>query len=508
MQPNSTECRDLINYVLTEMYPHLNHMPFPPPISAYSLDEISMGDSPSEVPPLTADLSIKIGPITLHTPIFSAAMDTVSGPELCIALAETGGCGILYRTKNQDLQMEWLKKVLSHEWCIVRNPLSLLPTDTIDKAKDIQTESGFSTIPIIDESNILKGILFTGTINFEGHEQDAVSRWMKPISKLTTKSPETPFSVIRSFITGPRTKLDTVLPIVDKDEKFHGIYFKKDFRNINPAQHIGKPLVGIAIGTQETDLRRVQIAKKLGAGAIVIDSSHGDCPAVIQQTQKVKALVGHDCCVIAGNVASISGFLNLALAGADAVKCGIGSGSTCTTSPKTGVGVPMWTVIREISFLRHMIKTSKKHHQLHLPALIPDGGLFTSGQIVKALFAGGDAIMSGQMLAQAEESISAIENRCKQGDQVYYRGMASQGAINARHADRYGSQKSAPEGEEGYVTCQGPLKKWIGKEIELIQTGFAHKGARNIRDAQEIGNRPGTWYHLSNSGIFQNNSRV
>ncbi|MCX6799750.1 MAG: IMP dehydrogenase, partial [Candidatus Falkowbacteria bacterium] len=170
----------IIQETYQEMYPDLFNTPFPKPTSAFTLDEVSLRDRDSKVAPLTASLATAIGPIRMNLPIFSAAMDTVSGPELCIALAEVGGCGILSRTKTINEQMEWLKQVLEHEWCIVKNPKCLRPNQSIKDAEDMHTEFGFSTIPITDHESKLLGILFTKNINYDGNKHDSVSQWMKP----------------------------------------------------------------------------------------------------------------------------------------------------------------------------------------------------------------------------------------------------------------------------------------------------------------------------------------
>jgi IMP dehydrogenase len=238
-------------------------------------------------------------------------------------------------------------------------------------------------------------------------------------------------------------------------------------------------------------------------GIIVIDSSHGNCPAVIDQTKKIVKIAGGRAAVIAGNIADVDGYYRLALAGVDGVKCGIGSGSICTTSQVTGAGVPMFTLIRELSFAREkMIKAGRP-----APAIIPDGGVNGPGEMVIALAAGGDACMAGKWLVAAKESLSCQERGVQNG-LVYYRGMASREAIEKRVSDRYGKQKRAAEGVAGGVEDRGPLKTWIGHDLELVQGGFAHAGAKNMEALHVYGNEPISFVRFTSFGQNQIDTRV
>lgn len=278
----------------------------------------------------------------------------------------------------------------------------------------------------------------------------------------------------------------------------------KDFFQANPNWHNGRPLVGLAIGVLPEDLERVKTALELGAGVVVIDSSHGNSPAVISQTAAVKKIVGRQLAVMAGNVADVDGYLRLAAAGADGVKCGIGSGSICTTSLVTGAGFPMFTLIRELFCARLELLRRKQN----APLIIPDGGINGPGEMAVALAAGGSAVMAGQWLAGASESLSAVQYGTHDS-LVRYWGMASRQAIKKRLSDRYGRQKIAPEGVEGWVEYRGPLRKWIGEDIELVQGGLAHIGAANTSRAHEIGTtNPYIFARFTAAGERQNNIRV
>lgn len=490
-----------IEEIYREMYPFYWRNGGNMPVSGFALNEIRLRPVYSDILPQEVDLTTVIGPVKLPLPILSAAMDTVSGPDLGKVLSEVGACGIIYRHKKPEVQMRWLEEVLKHKFCLVSKPKSLHPDEPLEYAQDILKEYNFSTIPVVLDDNTLVGVLFTKDIAFKGHLGDPVSKWMKPYDELKIESVGAPFIKIRDRLLNEQEC--SVLPIVDEDRKFKGIYFMKDFFQVNPSTHFGRPLAGIAVGVNASDLDRVNIALELGAGIIVIDSSHGNCRAVIEQAEKIVNLAKDRAAVIAGNVADIDGYYRLARVGVDGVKCGIGSGSICTTSQVTGAGVPMFTLIREILFIKNKLKAMGHN----APAIIPDGGINGPGEMVVALAAGGDACMAGKWLVAAQESLSYKEKGCSNG-YIYYRGMASKESIEKRLSDRYGKQKKAPEGVSGGVRYRGPLKSWIGDDIELISGGFAHAGSKNIEAIHKFGSHPMSFLRFTGAGEKQINTRV
>ena len=453
------------------------------PVTGYTLKEITFRDRYSEISPFDVDLTTEIKGLKLPFPLLSAAMDTLSGPHLGKALAEIGGCGILYRTKDPEKQLQWAREVVDHKPGLIPEPMCVHPEDSLEKAWDILSEHDFSTIPVVNGEKILKGILFTRDIAFKVKERmtESIQEWMVPFEELKVENLDTPYSKIKDRLLNEQRC--SVLPIVNQDRQFQGIYFMKDFFNMNYASHEGKTLCGIAIGPETKDLERVEEALKIGVKIVVVDSSHGNCPPVIDQVKKVKELTGKQVMVIGGNIASIDGYLRLAEAGADAVKCGIGSGSICTTSQVTGAGAPMFTLIRELDYAKKYL--DKKG--LWSPAIIPDGGINGPGEMSIALAAGGDACMAGKWLVGFEESLSCQEGSITRDGCVYYRGMASKKAIEKRMASsRYGSQKRAAEGVEGEVPFRGAMKQSIGEDIELIKGGLAHAGAKTLTELHRI----------------------
>ncbi len=493
-----------VQEVYEKMYPQMfNQKGLVTPLVGYTYGEVRTRPIYSEIAPHEVDLSTQIGPVRLNVPVFSAIMDTVSGPDMGKALFEVGGCCILTRHKKAEIQLGWAKEVLNHKPCLVANPKCLRPDETLADANDILENDHFSTIPIVSKSGILRGILFTGGVAFKKRLSEPVARWMTPLAKLKFVSVDASFEEIRDRLLNESDC--SVLPVLGRKNRFEGIYFMKDFFVAEPSYHKEKPLVGIGIGVSKGDLERVRLGLELGVSVFCIDSSHGDCPAVIKQAEEIVKIVNNQAAVIAGNVADIGGYCHLAQAGVHGVKCNIGSGAPCTTSEGTGVGVPTFTLLRELNFMRRELLEKG----LNAPAIIPDGGINGPGAIEVALTAGGDACMTGEWLVGAQESLSYVERGVTREGTVYYRGMAAKSAINARvSSDRYGQEKRASEGKEGYVPYRGPFKNWAGDDIELIKGGLAHIGARNILEAHEFAKWPMAFTVFTLAGQSQIGSQL
>ncbi len=466
-----------------------------------TLYDIDLTPTKSEIHPSDVSLKTHIGPVSLNIPILSAPMDTVTSAPLAKALSAMGGCGILYRHSDPAVQLDWLKDVLAYRWCVVQDPISLKQTDRIDAAERILKYDGYSTIPVKDENGLLVGILFTDDVAFKWHREDIISKWMTPLEKLKTALIGTRFAEIRDRLLNEQEC--SVLPLIDNDARLHGMYFMKDVVHADPSEHGGRPLAGIAVDTSEDDVERAVTAARMGAGMIVIDSSHGDSRDVITQTErlvKLAAPIG-SVAIVAGNIADVDGggYLRLAETGVDAVKVGIGSGSICTTTDVTGAGVGMVTA------LRACVEARKKTNAR--PAIIADGGINVPGDAVKALLVGANAVMAGKWLVAASESHSAIENGVHDG-RVLYRGMASREVIDERMANRYGKKKTAPEGVSGWVQHRGPLAQWLPEDMELMRDGFAHAGACGVIDLHHYGEQPDSCNRYTSVGRMQAAVRV
>ena len=467
------------------------------PVRGYTLREIRMRPVYSEIMPFDVDLTAQIGPVKMHLPIISAAMDAVSGARMLEALFEVGAVGIAYRDKKANKQLDILNEALKHKPGLVSSPKTLKPNDPLEEAKDILYEYDFSTIPVVGDGGVLEGILFTRDVAFKGHMGEPVKDWMMPFGKLKHVKDHTEFNDIKKrLLDEPKCN---VLPVVDKDRRLKGIYFMIDFFMANPSSFNGHPLVGMAVGVSDKDLERVHAGLDMGVGIICVDSSHGNSKAVLAQSKKIVDIVKGRAAVIAGNVADIDGYVRLAETGVDAVKVGIGGGAICTTSSVTGAGFPIWTLIRECRYARKYLL--EKHGKA--PLIIPDGSIEGPGEFTIALAAGGHACMTGRWLVGAKESLSCQIEGVDDNGMVKYWGMASNRAIKKRQSDRYGKQKTAAEGVEGKVSYRGSLKKWLGKDIELIQGGFAHAGAGNIKELHEFSDHPMSFTVFTGAGQAQ-----
>ncbi|MDO8566461.1 MAG: IMP dehydrogenase [Candidatus Moranbacteria bacterium] len=491
--------------IYAALYPNLDENAAVNITPGYTLYEASYREFYTETDPKAASLETRIGPVTMNTPVLAAAMDTVSGTPMAQAMSKIGGAAVIFRHRLAKTQLAWAKEAVNTKPFLKAKPICLRMNDRIRKVEETYKRTHHSTYPVL-EGKKLVGMIFARDISWEGKEEHSVAKWMKPLKHLKTVSPETPFETIRHRLLNEKNC--RVLPVMDKNGIFHGMYFVKDVRHANPAWHNGKPLVGMAIGVHNRDILRVKRGLQLGVAIYVIDSSHGNCSPVIKQAKRVVKLVADRGAVIAGNVASVDSYVRLAETGVHAVKAGIGSGSICTTSQVTGVGVPMWTLIRELRFAQKYLKAKG----LHAPDIIADGGISGPGFAVRALLAGAHTVMAGEWLAAANESGSPeIKNLRREINgfmENRYRGMASVGAINDRSSDRYGITKSAPEGVDGWVRNRGPLLDWWDKDDELMRGGFGHLGVKNITELHKRGDDPYTWLRFSGAGQQQMAVRV
>lgn len=478
------------------------------PIQGLTLHDVAFRDFHTDFDPKTVSLATRIGPVSLNVPVLAAAMDTVSGPAMAKAMAGIGGCAVIFRHRSAETQLQWIQEAIEARPYLVAKPESVSVSAVVHDAEVLYKRIHHSTIPILDGAKLV-GIIFSRDISWEGKEAHPVTKWMKPLEHLKTVSLTTPFEEIRGRLLNENNC--RVLPVIDENGLFHGIYFVKDVRHVNPAWHNGKPLVGMAVGVSEGDIDRARQALEFGVGVIVIDSSHGNCLPVIDQARRIVELAQNRAAVIAGNVASIDSYIRLAETGVHAVKAGIGSGSICTTSQVTGAGFPMWTLLREL-------RVARKHLQvrgLNAPEIIADGGISGPGFAVRALAVGAHAVMAGEWLAGAEEAGSPeMEKDARRGEKEKnnrenrYRGMASEGAIQDRSSDRYGITKSAPEGADGWVPNRGELRHWWYKDAELMQGGFAHLGCMNIEELHKRGCEPGVWGIFTAAGQQQMAVRI
>ncbi len=445
-----------------------------------TFDDVLLVPAHSEVLPKEVDLSVNLtSKIKLNIPIISAGMDTVTEATMAIAMARQGGLGIIHKNMSIEEQAEQVEKVKRSENGVITNPFFLTPSHQVFDAEHLMGKYRISGVPIVNnmEDRKLVGIITNRDLRF-------VQDYSIKIDEVMTKE---------DLITAPvGTTLDEAekmlqqykiekLPIVDEDGVLTGLITIKDIEKVmeypNAAkdQH-GRLLVGAAVGVTKDSLIRIQKLVEAQVDVIVIDTAHGHSQGVLDQVKNIRAAYP-DLVIIAGNVATAEATKALYEAGADVVKVGIGPGSICTTRVVAGVGVPQITAIYDCATeARRQGKT-----------IIADGGIKYSGDIVKALAAGGHAVMLGSLLAGTSEAPG--ETEIFQGRQFkVYRGMGSVAAMENGSKDRYfqeNAKKLVPEGIEGRLPFKGSLSDTIYQLLGGIRSGMGYCGTKDLYDLRE-----------------------
>jgi IMP dehydrogenase len=414
--------------------------------------------------------------IELSIPVVSAAMDTVSEARLAIALAREGGIGIVHRNLSIEEQAAEVDKVKRSESGMIVEPVTLPPGALVRDALELMARYKVSGVPITDGGGVLVGILTNRDLRFETDVEQPVSALMTS-RNLVTAPVGTTLAQAEEILH--RHKIEK-LPVVDTDGKLCGLITVKDIqKKIEYPQATkddrGRLRVGAAVGVGPEAAERAQALAAAGADILVVDTAHGHSSGVIEMVRRIKNSVGVD--VIAGNVATGEATRALLDAGADAVKCGIGPGSICTTRVVAGVGVPQVTAIYDCAEVAAAEGVP----------LIGDGGMTTSGDIAKAIAAGADTVMLGSLLAGTEEAPGEVI--LVQGERFKeYRGMGSLGAMRGRSfsKDRYFQgdvedvDKLVPEGIEGRIAYKGPLRPIVYQLIGGLRQAMGYCGAATI----------------------------
>jgi len=464
---------------------------------ALTFDDLLVVPGYTEVLPDQTDVQARLTrDITLHVPIVSAAMDTVTEARLAIALAREGGVGIIHRNLSVEAQAAQVEQVKRSESGMISDPLTLPPTASLQEAEDLMAKYHISGVPITEPGSggKLVGILTNRDIRFL--EPDDFHR---PVSEfmtsknLVTATVGTTLEQAKSILQKHRIEK---LPLVDSAGHLKGLITVKDITKKMDyphaaVDHRGRLLVGAAVGVG-TDLEaRVEALFSAGADFIAVDTAHGHSAGVIRAIQRIHKS-WPTLPVIAGNVVTREGTEALIDAGADAIKVGVGAGSICTTRIISGAGMPQMTAI----FL--CAQAAKKRD---IP-IIADGGVKYSGDIVKALVAGASTVMLGGLLAGLEESpgemVLSEGRRFKE-----YRGMGSMGAMQGYGKDRYatgqGSGKLVPEGIEGMVPYKGKVQDFIYQLVGGLRSGMGYAGAANLQDLRE----KTKLMKISNAGLIE-----
>jgi IMP dehydrogenase len=444
---------------------------------ALTFDDILLVPAHSEVLPKQVSLTSKLtNKITLQTPIISAAMDTVTEGKLAIAIAQEGGMGVIHKNMSIKSQAKEVRKVKRFESGIIRDPISIDPSATIKDVFDLQAQHGISAMPVVSK-NTLVGLITSRDVLFETRLDETVQNVMTPQESLITVSEGTSMETVRKLLQ--KHRIERVL-VTDKKFKLGGMITVSDIKKTSDFPKAAKDdqerlIVAAAVGVGKESSERISALVDAGVDVVVIDTAHGHSQGVIDCVKKTKKDFPN-LEIIAGNIATAEAAIDLAKAGADSVKVGIGPGSICTTRIVAGVGVPQISAISDIA---EVLKDTKV-------TVIADGGIRYSGDAAKAFAAGAHCVMLGSMLAGTEESPGEVE--LFQGRSYKaYRGMGSIGAMGQAHgsSDRYfqaelAAEKLVPEGIEGRVPYKGSIRPIIHQMVGGIRSSMGYTGCKDL----------------------------
>lgn len=413
--------------------------------------------------------------IALKTPVISAAMDTVTGSAMAIAMAQEGGIGVVHKNMTIQQQADEVRKVKRAENGMILDPITVKADSTVGDALDLMAEYRIGGIPVVDDNNKLVGIVTNRDLRFEKGMDKKVTDLMTG-EGLVTVNESTSFEIAEEILQAHKIEK---LPVVDKNGELVGLITYKDIIKIKLRPNACKDKLGrlrcaAAVGITDDCLERVTALVKAGVDAVVLDSAHGHSLGIINKLKEIKSQFP-DLDVIAGNIVTADAAKSLVEAGADCVKVGIGPGSICTTRVIAGVGVPQLTAIMDVA-------SALKGTGV---GLIADGGVKYSGDFVKALAAGADVVMAGSLFAGVEESPG--DTLIYEGRKFKtYRGMGSIEAMQAGSKDRYfqgktaDSKKLVPEGIVGRVPYKGTLSEVMYQIIGGLRSGMGYTGSPNV----------------------------
>ncbi|MCA1066664.1 IMP dehydrogenase [Rossellomorea aquimaris] len=445
-----------------------------------TFDDVLLLPAKSEVLPKDVNISVELTEsIRLNVPVISAGMDTVTEAEMAIAMARQGGLGIIHKNMSIEQQAEQVDKVKRSESGVISDPFFLTPDHQVFSAEHLMGKYRISGVPIVnnEKEQKLVGILTNRDLRF-------IQDYSIQISDVMTKD---------NLVTAPvGTTLEEAekilqqykiekLPLIDQEGTLKGLITIKDIEKViefpNSAKDDqGRLLAGAAVGISKDTLTRVEQLVKAHVDVIVIDTAHGHSSGVLSIVREIRDAYP-TLNIVAGNVATAEATRELIEAGADIVKVGIGPGSICTTRVVAGVGVPQITAVYDCA------TEARKHGK----SIIADGGIKYSGDIVKALAAGGHAVMLGSLLAGTSESPG--ETEIFQGRRFkVYRGMGSVSSMEKGSKDRYfqeEAKKFVPEGIEGRIPYKGPLADTLYQLIGGLRSGMGYCGTKDLFELRE-----------------------
>jgi len=441
-----------------------------------TFDDVLLVPAYSEVLPRTVQLNTKFSRhIDLHIPFVTAAMDTVTEAPMAIAIAREGGIGVIHKNMSIDEQARQVAIVKRAENGMIYDPVTIKRGRTVRDALALMSEYHIGGIPVVDDEMHLVGIVTNRDLRFERNLSRSIDEVMTSKNLVTTTQQTDLQSASRILQENKIEKL----PVVDKDGHLVGLITYKDITKAKDKPMAckdakGRLRVAAGVGVTDDTLQRMEALIRAGADAIVIDTAHGHSKYVIEKLREAKASF-NDVDIVVGNVATGEAALMLAQAGADAIKVGIGPGSICTTRIIAGVGVPQLSAVYDVA---------NALRELDVP-LIADGGIRYSGDIVKALAAGGNSVMIGSLVAGTEESPgeTIIFNGRKFKT---YRGMGSLEAMENGSKDRYFQsgvvevKKLVPEGIAGRVPYKGSVQEVVYQMVGGLRSGMGYCGAATI----------------------------
>ncbi|MCF6365399.1 MAG: IMP dehydrogenase [Bacteroidales bacterium] len=462
---------------------------------ALTFDDVLLLPAYSKVLPRDADIKTKFSRnITLNTPIVSAAMDTVTEAELAIAIAREGGIGVIHKNMSIERQAQQVKQVKRAENGMIIDPITITKDKTVENALALMKKYKIGGIPVVDESKKLIGIVTNRDLRFEKRFKKKISEVMTHKNLVTTDQ-STDLEQAAEILQ--QHKIEKLL-VVDEKYKLVGLITYKDITKAEDRPNSckdekGRLRVAAGVGVTADVFERIKALYNEGVDAIVIDTAHGHSKGVIETLKKAKKQF-KNVDFIVGNIATADAAVDLVAAGADGVKVGIGPGSICTTRIIAGVGVPQLSAIYEVA---DAIKATD------VP-VIADGGIRYSGDIVKALAAGGSSVMIGSLIAGVDESPG--DTIIYQGRKFKsYRGMGSVEAMQDGSKDRYFQdveddvKKLVPEGISGRVPYKGTINEVLYQLVGGIRAGMGYCGAANIKDLHKA-----QFVKITNSGVSEN----
>ncbi len=459
-----------------------------------TFDDVLLIPAYSEVIPSQVNIGGRFSRnIKVNIPIVSAAMDTVTEASLAIAIAREGGIGVIHKNMSIEQQAAQVRKVKRAESGMIYDPVTISKHETVGDALRLMKENRIGGIPVVDADNKLIGIVTNRDLRFQTDMSLPIVEVMTSQNLVTTDNP----NLQEAAKILLKNKIEK-LPVVDKEGKLIGLITYRDITKIQDYPRAckddkGRLRVAAGVGVTSDTLDRVKALVETGVDAIVIDTAHGHSVNVANTLKKVKAAYPN-LDVVVGNIATAEAAEFLIDAGADGIKVGIGPGSICTTRIVAGVGVPQLSAI---------FNAASVAHKRGVP-VIADGGLRYSGDVVKALAAGGDCVMMGSMLAGVEESPG--ETIIYNGRKFKaYRGMGSVEAMEAGSKDRYfqseqvDSSKFVPEGIVARVPYKGTLAETIYQLIGGLRSGMGYCGAHDINELHDA-----KFVRITSAGVIEN----